>query len=339
VRKGNAQEGSASILVLVMLVLLTAAAGGCALLLNGTLSQQHRSAAAYALRRSLEGEAERVVAALASDPTPQSDSSLDPVWSAIQSPAVEGASLALADASSALDPNWAQKNVFSKTGLKALLKAPGNADVLQQRREDKGFFMDFTDAYGDLFVEGALEKHFTAYGYANINVTDEFALRKLYALRTGDAKAAEAFHGKIQQLLTDQKILKPEELRTFLGSAYDALFPTVNAEPIMNVHFVDALTLTELLAYPDLKVPHPSEVAQAILNSRERSELSSADMKQMIGASPTSRIYQYLGVTTWFWRITASKEKSHLEMIVARVPGSPDAPAQFSIVEERFSRS
>jgi hypothetical protein len=335
----GAHDGSVSVLVLVLLVLLTAAAGGGALLLNAALTQQRRSEASYALRGSLQAEAERVIAALASDPTPQSDSMLDPVWTAIQSPGLEGAAVTLADVSSALDPNWVQKNVFSKTGLKALLKDQGAADVLQQRREDNGFFVDLADAYGDLFVEGALDKHFTAYGYANINVTDEFALRKLYALRTGEDDAAEAFHAKVQQLLIEQKILKPGELKTFLGSAYDRLYPVMNAEPIMNAHYVDALTLTELLAYPDLKVPHPQEAAQAILNSRERSELSSAELKLMVGAPSTSRIYQYLGVITWFWRITASKGKSSLELIVARAPGSPDAPAQFAIVVERFSRS
>ncbi len=328
-------DGSVSVLVLVVLVFLAAGAGGVVLLLNGSLQYQRKSQVAYQARLSLENRAEDVVAALAADPTPRSDSPLDPVWSLIGT-TEDGVHLSLSDVSSALNPNWVQKNVFSKTTLRSALKTEGNADVLQQRREDKGFSESLGDAYGDLFVEGALGRYFTAYGYANINVTDEFALQKLYALRTGDSAAAEVFHAQVQRLLMEQRVLKPDELRTFLGSAYDAMYPVVNAEPCMNAHFVDPDVLTALLSYPELKVPHPAEAARQIIETRGQTELSAEDLARIIGAPPTSRIYQYLGVVTWFWRISASEGSRRFELVVARLPGSADGPARYATVEERL---
>jgi hypothetical protein len=275
------QDGSVSILVLVLLVLLAATAGAVVRLLDVSLLAQRKSAREYTQWNELRAEADRVIAALADDTTPHADSEQDAVWSGLAAPGREGATLSLSDVSSALDPNWVQKNVFSKTGLVKLLKDAGSADILQQRREDNGFFIDLQGAFGDLFKEGVLSKYFTPYGYANINVTDEFALRKLYALRTGDEAGSEVFHTEVQKLLREQRLIRAEELRTFLGSAHDVLYPIMNVEPIMNVHFIDPLLLTELLGYPDFGVPHPREAAEAILAARDRSrsllQISSPD--------------------------------------------------------------
>lgn len=331
------QEGSASILVLVLLIFMAAAAGGVVRLLDVSLLARGKSIAAYESRRSLRREADRVLAALGGDATPSADSPLDAVWSALATPELEGATLSLSDVSSALDPNWIQKNVFSKTGLGSLLTDAGSADILQQRRVDRGFSIDLQGAYGDLFKEGVLAKYFTSYGYANLNVTDEFALQKLYALRTGDPAASEVFHTKVQQLLREQRLLRGEELRTFLGSAHDVLYPIMNVEPCMNVHYVDPLLLRELLGYPDFGVPHPREAADAILSARDRSEIASSDLHRMIGAPATSRIYQYLGTVTWFWKVTVSRSNRALVMIVARIPRQEEGLPAFIVVEERIS--
>jgi len=336
--KARRNDGAATIAVLVLMVLLAASAGGGALILGGTLARERRSVDGYSLRRALEGEGQRIAAVLAADPTPQADSPADPVWAAVGAPGLADATDSLKDVSSALNPNWVQKNVLTKTGLKDLLKDTGSTDILQQRRADQGFFTDITAAYGDLFIEGALEKYCTPYGYPNINVTDEFALRKLYALRTGAEAAADVFHSKIQGLLIAQRILKPEQLRDFLGLDYDALYPVMNVEPTMNVHYVAPRILDALLGYPELKVPHAQATAQAILDARLTREISEADLHRMIGAADNNRIYQYLGVTTWFWKITVKHPSAVLDMVIARIPGAPDAKPRFTVVEERYAR-
>jgi hypothetical protein len=332
------EAGSVSIAALVLLFLLAAVAGGGALIFGASLSRERKSEEASDLRSSLLREGQRIVEELAADPTPQSDSPFDPVWSAACRPELEGASVTLADISSALNPNWVQKNVFEKTGLRGLLRPGRSADELQQRREDRGFSSNAAAAYGDLFTAVAVEKYLTTYGPVNINVTDEFALRRLYALRTGDTAASEVFHAKVQTLLRQKKILTREELRAFLAADYDRLSPVMNVEPVLNAHFVDPVILAELLGYPELKVPQPRQAAQDIMAARERSELTIGQLRGMIGAPDDSRIYQYVGAVTWFWKVSVIHPSALLTMVVARISGDPDSPARFMIIEERFSR-
>ena len=329
------QAGSVSLSVLALLVFCAAAGAGGILVMSTSLLHERASVAAYARRHSLEGEAELVVAILLRDPTPESDSPLDPVWTEVRTPALAGVQVKLSDISSALNPNWVQKNPLQKTGLKSLLLSIDNADALQQRREDRGFSIDLRRAYGDLFVEGALEKYFTAYGYANLNVTDEFALRKLYAARTGDEPGSELFHTRIQGLLAQKRTLRADQLREFMGIDFERLFPVINVAPCMNVHFVEPLLLSELLAYPDLKVPDPVETTRRILDARTSSELGLSDLHRIIGAPPESRIFDYFGVSTWFWKIVVANEAARVEVIAARLPGEPGAARRIQIVEQR----
>jgi hypothetical protein len=331
------QGGSISMTALSILVLMASVVAGVALILQASLSYSGRSAQRDSIRLPLEQEAERVIRALSEDPTPEADCPLDPVWDAVAEPETEGVKITLEDVSSRLDPNWIQKAVLEKTHLGEMLQTGRTAAELQQRREDNGFSIDLQSEYGDLIKEETLQKYFSPYGYANINTTDEFALRRLYALRTGDDPGSEVFHARVQRLLTEKKILKPSELRVFLGAEFDALFPVMNAEPIYNVHFIDPLLLTELLSYPDWKIRAPSRAARLILDSRSGTELTARELRKIIGAAENNRIYQYLGATTWFWKIVVSTEKASLEIIAARLPAEGEAAAQYLIAEERFS--
>ncbi len=337
-RARRAQEGSSSVAVLALLMLLAAMAAGGAVLLQGSLALVRRSERASDRYRALEAEASRVLAALAADPTPDSDSPLDPVWSELGQPVGEGVSLKLEDVSSALNPNWMATSVLESSGFASLLASPGAPAVLQQRREDRGFSVDLQGAYGDLFAEGALSAYGTPYGYANVNVADEFALRRLYLLRTGDAAGADIFHATVRQLRRERRVAHPDELRAVLGLGHDALVPVVSAEPGLNVHFLAERLLGDLLAYPAFGVPRPREAARALLEARFRSELSTSDLARLVGAPAGSALHQYLGVTTWFWRITAEQGTARLQLVVARVPGAVGGPTRFLVVEERRER-
>ncbi len=335
--RSTSQDGSASVAALTLLILLAAVAAGGLLLLQASLSYQKRSVSKDTVRQALEEEAEKVVTALARDPSPDGDSPVDPVWQVL-SGFDSGSIITLQDVSSALNPNWVQKNVLQKTRLGDLLRPGRTADELQQRRQDKGFSLDLEAAYGDLFREGALERYCTAYGYANINTTDEFALRKLFGIRTGDEARAKVFHGKVQELLTARKILTPQELRTFLGADYEQLFPVMGVDPMLNVHFADPLVLAALLSHPDLKIPDPEQVLEQILIRRENAELTADELGRIIGVDRGNRIFQYLGVTTWFWKITATRGTSHLELVAARLPTEAGGRVRYLVVEERYAR-
>ncbi len=337
-KRAERDAGSISMSALAILVFMAAVAAGGALVLRASLSYGRRSRDREEARSALEKEAERVMEALTADDTPEADCPSDAVWDAVKVPQTEGVEIALEDVSSRINPNWAQKAVFQKTHLgNILLSTDPDADALQQRREDKGFSLDVKAHYGDLIKEEALSKYFSAYGYANLNVTDEFALRKLWAVRMGTETGAEAFHGRVQQLLAAKKVLKPSEVRTFLAGEYDKLFPVMNAEPVFNVHFIEPLLLTEFLSYPDWKIKHPAQTAELILGSRDSSELTGPELRKIIGAEENNRIYQYLGPTTWFWKITVTRGNARLEWIVARLPAEDEGAPRFLLTEERFS--
>jgi hypothetical protein len=73
------------------------------------------------------------------------------------------------------------------------------------------------------------------------------------------------------------------------------------------------------------------------LETREGSELTGPELHKIIGAAENNRIYQYLGPTTWFWKITVSRGNARLELIVARLPSEEEAAPRFFITEERYS--
>ena len=315
---------------------MAAAAAGGALVLRAVFSSTDRSSGREQLRQELHREGERIVSLLASDPTPDADSPLDPVWGRLTRLDAPGVTAALEDVSSRLNANWVRKDLFQKTTLGELLQPGKSPQELQQRREDRGISIDIRAEYGDLIKENALGRYFSGYGYANLNTTDEFALRKLYSIRMADDAGAEVFRTRWQQEVIRKKTLKRSDLRELLGLDYEKLFPVMNVEPAFNVHFVEPLLLSQLLSIPELKIPKPALSAQLILDARDRSELTLDELRRMTGAAADNGIYQYFGVTTWFWKITVVKGRCRLELIAARIPSDDDSPARFVITEERY---
>jgi hypothetical protein len=330
------EDGSASVYVLVVLVLLSSLALGVYGLVGAGFTYERRSTARSAQRRELEEALAAVLAALADDPTPEADTPNDPVWQRIGW--IEGAVVELADVSSRVNPNWVRKNLLEKTRIGSLMEPGASPDGLQQYREETGFHMNVGSAYETYFRDDAMERYLSPYGYANINVTDEFALRRLYALRTGDHLAAEAFHGRVQQLLRERRLIHREGLREFLGSKADLLLPVMNVEPVWNVHFAEELLLQAVLDYPELQVPDPSAALSSLLASREGGGTAAEDLPSIIGAPPESRVYQYLGLTTWFWRVHVSIAGASLHAVVARTPAiSEDGEDRFQVVRHEYS--
>jgi len=332
------ERGSASLSALLGLCIVALAGASAAILLGAVGRAAQRSDARSARRSELELIAREAVSRLALDPTPDADCARDPVWSWARLDRTDGAEVRISDLSSALDANWVQKSLLLRTGMSELL-SPGGADELQQRRVSSGFSADIGGAYGDLFGVGALERYFTGYGYANVNTTDEFALRELYRMRTGDADGAELFHRRIQEALESGRIFDPRDLPALFGEAYPQLFPVMNAEPALNVHFLDPGLLLKLLSHPAWHVPDPAGVAEKIEERRESVELTAAELGRIIGAPEESRLHQYLGVVTWFWLVSVSRRGERIELVVARLPSASGGPSpRLLVVEERYSK-
>ena len=329
-------DGSTSIVALSLLLLMTAVAVGGILLLQGTLSYTKRSTSRQELRVLLQTEAERIVRLLASDPTPEADSPLDPVWENILDTGSRGFKVTLRDISSRLNANWVQKDILQKTALAELLQPSSTAQDLQQRREDRGLTTDLASVYGDVIREEAMSRYFTGYGYANLNTTDELALQRLYALRTGNEAGAEVFLTRWQHALMQKRALKRGDVKDFLGQDYADLYPLMNVEPTFNVHFIEPLLLAGLLSLTEMKIQQPDQAAQRILGARDHVELTMDALRGLIGAAGDNKIYQYLGVMTWFWQVIVVRDAAQLRLIVARIPPEDDAPPRFTMIEEGF---
>jgi hypothetical protein len=328
---GNRQAGSIAVNVLIVVAFLSVAAAGLLILLARWFPDAERDRDRAQTHAKLDGMLAEAAAHLGTDPTPDSDSAADPVWDWAGSTAA----VTIEDASSRIDPNWVRKSLFEKTDL-ARLFSPGSgvtgapADYLQQLREDRGFFADIGAGYHMLFSPQVLAAYMTPWAYANINVTDEFALRKLCKIRTGDAAAAEAFHTRIQQLLQQERIVEEKDLRSFLGAEFDRLYPAVNALPVWNVHFLPELLLRELLRYPDYGIKSPDRKAEQLLALRQSGEITPADLLSIVGLPANHVIYQYLGTTTWFWKMTVtlpadSLPGATLTAVLCRLPADNSA--------------
>jgi hypothetical protein len=338
-RTRGGEHGAVSVQVFIILVFLSAMLAGGGLYLGAVSRRVSVYRERSETRDRLVSVSDEVLRALAEDPTPEADSSADPVWRTVAGLSADGLSVTLEDVSSRINPNWAMKGLFAKTDLGALFLPGANEDRLQ---------LDLAAGYGEFFGADALEKFFTPYGWANLNVTDEFAFRALAAARTNSITRGEAFHAKVQEALRALRIVRREELREFLGTEFDALYPVVNAEPVWNLHFLPPEILRAVLSYPEYGVENPAAAASALGSFVKTGELGPDAIEGFLGKPRPNRLYEYLGTVTWFWKIVAATEGMRLVTVAARLPelsgrttGGGGVPVQgaapeFVIVERRF---
>ncbi|HEY9593787.1 MAG TPA: hypothetical protein VHE79_04875, partial [Spirochaetia bacterium] len=87
----SAESGFSSLSVLVLLLFCAAATAGAAVVIDATLLRERTSRSTWDERKALSAEVERVIALLAADPTPESDSPVDPVWGDLGAVGLPGA--------------------------------------------------------------------------------------------------------------------------------------------------------------------------------------------------------------------------------------------------------
>jgi hypothetical protein len=323
------QSGSTSIVVLTLLIFVSVLFLGTGALVELSLRQLRRSEDRDREVELLRGQADQVVEFLLEDPTPFADSPQDPVWSRISALSGRETAVGLRDISSRIGPNWIRKEPLATLGL---LRAERSPQELQQFREDGGLHLNLRPAFEEYFSEEALDTVCTAYGYFNINVSDEFVLRKLHYLRAGDLAAAEAFHSEIQRVRIAGETVEPDGLEAFLGESYPLLFPLVNAEPVMNVYYVPERIVKGLFRHYEV----PLDRAERILAERRTGEWTPAQLAELIGAGAQAgpaALRQYLGLQTWFWEIRIGGPERELTWTLARIPGG--SQPEYRLIEER----
>jgi hypothetical protein len=321
----------------MMLLFLSIIAGGAGLYVSSVIKQteaaEQYNSVCIETRDILAG----VLEELRADPSPGSNGPGDPVWTR-NGTSVNGYTITIDPLSDRLNPNFVRKNIFEKTALSGLLNPGETPEGLQQWREDAGLSLS-EDHYGRFFTGETANRYFSGYGWANINLTDEFAARKLALSLTGSARSAESIRGILQTLLINQEPADRKSLKAVLGSHYDEVFPFINAEPLININFVDPILLRELIAYPDYGVRSPDARCGEILRARSGGISDTGEIAELLGIDPANPLTGYLGCVTWFWKIGIAGEKGGLETILCRLPPDPKNPLddpEYAIVEQRY---
>jgi hypothetical protein len=322
------ETGSSSAVVLGILLVVSALFLGGSMFAQLALRGLRRAEAYDQLKERLEEEAERVIRFLQDDPTPFADSPHDPVWEQVR--ALEG--VGLEEISSYLGLNWIRRELLQSMNV---LKPGKTAQELQLFREETGLHLALDPLFLAFIDRENINKLFTAYNFFNINIADEFVLRRLHLVRGSDKHAAERFRLKVQEARLSKKEIESHELRDFLGEAdYRLLFPVLNTEAVMNIHFAPREVLAALFACYEV----PLGKANEILNLRRFSQWSEEQLEERIGLPfAESPLHHFLGPRSWFWKITVRSEGAVLTWIVARVPlEAGGAKTELRLVEEGY---
>ena len=324
------EEGSTSVVVLGLLLFLTVAFIGTGFLVNVASRRIRLGEESHEQKRELVEVAEQIAQMIAEDPSPQADSSQDPVWQTVGDFSKGGVQVDLKDLSSYIGLNWVRKELLDSLDV---LQDGMTAQDLQQFREDTGIHLNLREAFEDFIAEEDVESAFSAYTYFNINICDEFVLRKLYHQKIGDEIEADLFRRRIQQVRKDKKTIDSEQLKTFLtDQEFELLYPVLNAEPVMNVHFVAPETLRGLFSHYGI----PLEKATQLLELRDEGELTRDELKKIIGDEHDAGIiWHYLGNRTWFWQVRIEVDEKVLTWVLAVYPGEEEV-REIRVVEEEY---
>lgn len=236
---------------------------------------------------------------------------------------LDGISVTAEDVSSKINPNWVDPELFEKTDLLTCLKKGVTPAELRQYRTDKGFSTDIKTFYSRFFVEDTFENLLSAYSYADINTSDEFALEDLYAQRSGDKAASAGFRERLRDRRMALQPFEVDDLDMALAPYMDTVFPVIAIAPTMNANFVPERVLSALLAYPAFSIPDAADRANLILSERAHDEITQERLYTLIGMARENPVYRSIGTKTWFWRLVFQKGSMSLTMVVARIPPRP----------------
>jgi hypothetical protein len=343
IARGARDEGYASPVFLFALFLCSALALGAAARIDSALSLANREKNETAVRETMEDLLREAIGALRSDPSPEVNGAGDPVldWNGRSA---EGHRVTIRPCSDRINPNLVRRNILEKTRLDMLFRPGTNAEELQQFREDTGLHAG-GEAFADFFEEEVFERYFSPYGWANINLVDEFAARQWGTAITGDPAQGEALREKVRLLLMERRVVDRETLPLFLGASQAGLWPFVNAEPLMNINFVEPLILEELLSYGEYGIKRPEERCAELLSRRETEGISAEDLRSILGIDASNPLARYFGSITWFWEITIRAEQGgphapSLRAVVCRLPPRAfpaETGPEYTILERRFN--
>jgi hypothetical protein len=311
-REESGSIGIQTLAVLVFAAAVAAASGSLIMAANAAVKRSHagNGKAPEAVSKAVKAAME----ALDADSDAECDSPLDPLY-ALSAP--EGAEIELKEISSLINPNWLRKGILEETSLGKSLLPGKSAKELQQFREDGGLGSALS-VFGDFFSEEALEDSMSVYSYANVDSSDEFALRKLFSQATGNDSGAEAFHQRLQSHLMSREQADEKKLASLLGMEGELAGRVMGIEAQMNINFADEDALRAILSYPAHDIKDSETRTRMIMDERAAKPLKKADLIRITGKQPPHPVYGYLGVKSWFWSLMVKAEGETWKAVIAR---------------------
>ena len=319
----NKENGFSSIQTILILFILSLSVLGLGTAISLTQKYYQKNEAIEQDLILLKAEIAVIIKQLESDPTPESDSIVDPVWSYIESRSNEYEYLKLSDVSSRINPNWVRSIFFERTALKKFLLTGVSPDMLKDHRTEAGYVMDIYSSYSELIDPEALDTLFTPYSYLNVNTAYEYVLKDMYEVITGDSGGAAGFHSFIASALSEKHIITEEELLNAAGSDYEAIYPIISTLPEMNVHFIPEFILEQVLAYPygGEVIENSSSIVNTLLSLRMSNEIKANELQAFIETEDLQeRVFHHLGTKTWFWKVEVATKKTAIEAIIVCIP-------------------
>lgn len=327
------QRGHSSLTVLLLLLSFSIIFISSSYIVKETLrfslKQRHR----LETQTEMEKYMHEISHLLEEDSTPDSHWQGDEVWNYMGTPP-EGVQWELRDISSRLNLNFLRFKIFKETRLGELIESGETPEQLDIIRTETGFSRNLVNDWGESFGEENLEKYFTLYSLANINVTQEDRLEELYRIRAGDNGAA-SFRLRIQEGLQQFRLWNEEDLDQVLGSKEELLKPVIGIEPLMNIHTVDPFILEALLSYPFREEPlaAPHSIALSLIELRHEKEISAEQLRNLIGPTEKQlRILEYLGTRTSFWELSIIINGYKGQWVLFQ------SKEEVQIIEQHFSR-
>jgi hypothetical protein len=335
-------SGFASTQFLFILVFVTALILGIGVYGHSAVRWEERSRQNNKALREMGEILQRIIADMYADPSPDINSPDDPLW-AWNSRTEGDYTVTVIPLSDRLNLNFVRKNVFEKTNIGLLFKPGMTAGDLQQFREDNGLSLSIR-AYDSFFPDEILEKYFSCYGWANINLIDEFSVQKLAFSLTGSEYASEEVRQMIQTLLINRMPARATDLHALFGIYYEDLFPFINTEALINVNHAEPTLLRELIGYPDYAVISPDIRCDELLARRSQGGLGHHDIIGILGIDSANPLASYLGSVTWFWEIVITGNRQTSRTVICRVPQERDQFNQYgrsgeivyNIIEQRL---
>ncbi len=250
------------------------------------------------------------------DTTPSVDSLIDPVWK-LNGTAIDGYKISIQSLSGLIDLNFINKNFLIQSNLKEAFNSPEYVNTLVEVLSREGPVNSY-ERINEFISEEKFNQFFTFYGYANFNIADEKPLSNLADTLTMSFFGEELISRRKQYQAHGNLLQNETELNLLCGIYYDDLYPFINLNPIMNIHFISEDCLKTLLGYKEFKLSNINQKVNNIISLRQNSEINEENICSILGITKSDKLYYYLGCKTWMWQINVSGNKTSCNVILAR---------------------